>query len=77
MEVKPIKVEKNIIYESEVILFVDNREKRNMQSGNYLFDRLVNSEFRTELKALPLGDFLWVLRVKNANIKAKEEECME
>lgn len=48
---------------SEVILFVDNREKRNQQDGNYLFDRLSKNNFRIELKSLPLGDFLWVLRV--------------
>lgn len=48
---------------SEVILFVDNREKRNQSDGNYLFDRLIKSGLRVELKSLPLGDFVWVLRV--------------
>ena len=48
---------------SEVILFVDNREKRNNQDGSYLFDRLVTNGLTVELKSLPLGDFLWVLRV--------------
>lgn len=50
---------------SEVILFVDNREKRNQSDGNYLFDRLLKSGLRVELRSLPLGDFLWVLRVYN------------
>ena len=48
---------------SEVVLFVDNREKRNNQDGNYLYDRIVRSGVKVELKSLALGDFLWVLRV--------------
>jgi len=52
--------------ESEVVLFVDNREKRNNTDGNYLFDRLSKAGLRVELKALPLGDFLWVWRVYTA-----------
>ncbi len=50
---------------SEVILFVDNREKRNNQDGNYLFERLTKNGLHCELKSLPLGDFLWVLRFNN------------
>lgn len=63
-EESKMKCENNQDYESEVILFVDNREKKNIQTGNYLFDKLTTSAFRTELKSLPLGDFIWVLRVK-------------
>jgi len=59
---------------SEVVLFVDNREKRNQQDGNYLFDRLCKNGLTTELKNLPLGDFLWVLRVYNE--PAKESEAV-
>ena len=55
---------------SEVILFVDNREKRNNADGNYLFERLTKNGLRCELKSLPLGDFLWVLRF---NTPAPEE----
>ena len=51
---------------SEVILFVDNREKRNNQDGSYLFDRLLTNGLKVELKSLPLGDFLWVLRVHHS-----------
>ena len=46
-----------------MVLFVDNREKRNNTDGNYLFDRLSKAGLRVELKTLPLGDFLWVWRV--------------
>lgn len=53
--------------ESEVVLFVDNREKRNNTDGNYLFDRLSKAGLRVELKTLPLGDFLWVYRVYTGN----------
>ena len=42
---------------------VDNREKRNAQDINYFYDRFVASNIKTELKSLPLGDFLWVLRI--------------
>jgi len=60
----------------EVVLFVDNREKRNNQDGNYLFDRLSNNGLRVELKSLPLGDFVWVLRVyKTASeLEVKSEQ---
>lgn len=58
---------------SEVILFVDNREKRNQSDGNYLFDRLTKSGLRVELKSLPLGDFVWVLRVHH-NLEEIEEK---
>ena len=47
---------------SEVILFVDNREKRSNTDGAYLIERLEKNAVRCELKTLPLGDFLWVLR---------------
>lgn len=48
---------------AEVILVVDNREKRNNQDGNYIFERLCKNGLKTELKSLPLGDFLWLLRI--------------
>jgi len=53
---------------SEVILIVDNREKRNQNDGSYLFDRLKKNGVNAELRSLPLGDFLWVLRVYNENV---------
>ena len=56
---------------SEVVLFVDNREKRNQSDGNYLFDRLTKNAFNIELKSLPLGDFLWVLRVHHPITQAQ------
>jgi len=49
--------------EAEVILFVDNREKRSNADINYFFDRFKASGLKTELKTLPLGDFLWVIRL--------------
>ena len=51
--------------EAEVILFVDNREKRSNADINYFFDRFKASGLKTELKTLPLGDFLWVIRLQN------------
>ncbi len=59
---------------SEVILFVDNREKRNNQDGSYLYDRLSKNGFQVELKSLPLGDFVWVLRVYNTNDVKQEKK---
>ena len=59
---------------SEVLLFVDNREKRNQQDGNYLFDRLIKNGLNVEIKALPLGDFIWILRVHHyINEEASKE----
>lgn len=52
--------------EYEVILLIDNREKMNMGSGNYLFDKVKLSGIKCSEVSLPLGDFLWVLRVKEA-----------
>lgn len=57
--------------ECEVILYVDNREKKNQQQGNYIFNKLIDSNLYCEQKALPLGDFLWILRVKQRH---KHEE---
>lgn len=51
--------------ECEIILVVDNREKRNNQDINYFYDRFKASGIKTELKSLPLGDFIWILRLKN------------
>jgi ERCC4-type nuclease len=58
---------------SEVILFVDNREKRNQSDGNYLFDRLIKSGLRVELKSLPLGDFVWILRIHHNTEEVDEK----
>lgn len=44
---------------------VDNREKRNNSDINYFFERFQANNIRSELKSLPLGDFLWILRIKN------------
>ena len=49
----------------EIILIVDNREKRNNQDINYFYDRFKASGIKTELRSLPLGDFIWILRLKN------------
>jgi ERCC4-type nuclease len=56
------------IYDSEdveIVLIVDNREKRNNQDINYFYDRFKASGIKTELRSLPLGDFIWILRIKN------------
>ena len=63
--------------ESEVILFVDNREKRNASDINYFYERFMASGLKTELRSLPLGDFLWVLRVKNDQLIQMEQEDIE
>lgn len=57
------------------MLFVDNREKRNNQDGSYLYDRLSKNGFMVELKSLPLGDFVWVLRVyHHEEVEVKQEK---
>jgi len=58
----------------EVILYIDNREKKNQSEGNYVFKQLEKSGLRVEEKALPLGDFLWVLKVEP---KRSEQEILE
>jgi ERCC4-type nuclease len=57
-----MKLENSMAF-SEVVLIVDNREKRNQNDGSYLYDRLQKNGVNTELRSLPLGDFIWVLRV--------------
>jgi ERCC4-type nuclease len=69
-----INGEYNEFCESEVILMVDNREKRNAQDVNYFFDRFEASGIKTELKSLPLGDFLWVLRIRNHDQYIDEDD---
>ena len=66
--------QQNLEQFSEVILFVDNREKRNQQDGNYLFDRLIKNGLTVEIKALPLGDFIWILRVHHSHEVAAAKE---
>lgn len=58
---------------SEVVLFVDNREKRNIHDYNYFYDRLRKTNVICELKSLPLGDFLWILRVYNNSSEEAQE----
>jgi ERCC4-type nuclease len=48
-----------------VILLVDNREKKSNSSGNYIFERLQKCSIKSEEVTLSVGDFLWILRVKN------------
>jgi crossover junction endonuclease MUS81 len=62
-------------HRSEVILFVDNREKRNQQDGHYLFERLEKNNVNCALKSLPLGDFLWVLRVYKSTTLPDQNEA--
>jgi hypothetical protein len=52
--------------EAEIILVVDNREKRNANDVNYFYDRFKASGIKIELRSLPLGDFLWIVRVRNS-----------
>jgi len=52
---------------SEVILFVDNREKRNQQDGQYFFENLEKNGISVQILPLKVGDFLWVLRVYNSS----------
>lgn len=39
---------KNSEVECEVILYVDNREKKNQQQGNYIFNKLLESHVHCE-----------------------------
>ena len=49
----------------EIFLMVDNREKRNNNDVNYFYDRFCTSGLKTELRTLPLGDFIWTIRIRN------------
>ena len=60
----------------EIFLMVDNREKRNNTDVNYFYDRFCASGLMTEIRTLPLGDFLWIIRIKNEAVD-KEEEIEE
>lgn len=48
----------------EIVLIVDNREKRAATDLNYFYDKLIANNIKSELRSLPLGDFCWVLRLK-------------
>lgn len=64
----------------EIALIVDNREKRNATDLNYFFDKLRANNIASELRSLPLGDFVWVIRMRNdANklLTAREEASMK
>ena len=55
--------------EYEVVLIVDNREKRSATDLNYFFDKLYANNIRCELRSLPLGDFVWTVRIKDTAMK--------
>ncbi|KAK6464880.1 hypothetical protein DFJ63DRAFT_285373 [Scheffersomyces coipomensis] len=53
--------------EFEVILIVDTREIRSQQERDFFYSRLTNLGIKNEVRALPLGDVLWIARHKKSN----------
>lgn len=74
-----------------LVLYIDNREIRNQQDRKYLYNKLQDARVNWEQKNLPLGDFLWVIRVPRkyvrnskkgrkkgkAKTKAKNEQTLD
>lgn len=59
-----IKIPLEMIESLNVVLIVDNREVKNQEDRNYIYEHLVSNGLDCELGSLPLGDFLWIARVK-------------
>ena len=58
----------------EIALIVDNREKRNATDLNYFFDKLRANKITAELRSLPLGDFVWVIRIRNEGVNTSKKK---
>lgn len=48
----------------EIIFIIDNRELRSGNDKEFFYSRLKNSGFKVEMRALSVGDFLWIARHK-------------
>jgi len=48
----------------DVLLVVDNREKKSNSDRNYIQDQLVKAKVPCCVRALALGDFLWIGRTE-------------
>lgn len=59
-----IKIPLEMIESLNVVLIVDNREVKNQEDRNYIYEHLVSNGLDCELGTLPLGDFLWIARLK-------------
>lgn len=63
-----IKVKFEIPIESiealNVVLIVDNREIKNQEDRTYIHSKLIENGLDCELGNLPVGDFLWIARIK-------------
>ena len=53
----------------ELVLLVDNREQVSRRDKEFFFSMLLQRGVRVEKRALPLGDFMWIIR----NLSTKEE----
>ncbi|VDM29097.1 unnamed protein product [Toxocara canis] len=50
---------------SEVLLLVDNREHRGGRAGGSICDHLRNMDVNFELRTLSIGDYVWIIRMKD------------
>lgn len=57
----------------EIILLLDTREVKSQRDRSGFFDRLKTVGVRVEQRALPVGDMLWIARVKGG---LAEDECV-
>ena len=58
----------------EVVLLLDNREQRTKNDRTYFCDRLHERGITCEVRTLPLGDMLWIVRRKNRQSKEIQHE---
>lgn len=72
IRVDPVVFKDHVLYKKdikkcEVILLVDNREKKRQVettvSGNYFREKLSSYGIRSETCNLPIGDFMWVIEI--------------
>jgi crossover junction endonuclease MUS81 len=52
----------------EVVLLLDNREQRTRNDRTYFRDRIHERGIKCEVRTLPLGDMLWIVRKKKTAI---------
>uniref|UniRef100_F1L3B7 Crossover junction endonuclease MUS81 n=1 Tax=Ascaris suum TaxID=6253 RepID=F1L3B7_ASCSU len=50
---------------SQVVLLVDNRENHGGRKGRSICDHLQKKQLNFELRALAIGDYVWIIRMKD------------
>lgn len=63
-DIEEVSLPLEVIDSLNVVLIIDNREVKSQDDRAYIYQNLLDSGLDCEMGSLPLGDFLWIARVK-------------